>query len=105
MGGPPAVLYQHWVGGGAARIRSRMFAFFLLYGTPGVPLAALAGVITPRVLGLSAAGLITVALGMFAAHWVRPRLPEPWFSPLSMLLLAATSAVAVAAAMPALLSG
>ena len=43
MGGPPIVLYQHWLGGGPQVIRGRLFAYFALASLPGLVIAAFGG--------------------------------------------------------------
>ncbi|MEX2372416.1 MAG: sulfite exporter TauE/SafE family protein [Dehalococcoidia bacterium] len=94
--GPPVILYQHWIGGGAAAIRSRMFVFFVWTGIPTVVIAALSGVFDADVWRYSLAAIPALPAGILAGRVLRPRLPEPAFRWLSMALLAGTSAVAVA---------
>lgn len=94
MGGPPIVLYQHWIGGGAERIRGRLFAYFFWVGVPALALMAPSGVFTRTVLRDSALALPALALGLVAGRLARPHIAESWFGRLSMLLLTMTSALA-----------
>ena len=94
MGGPPIVLYQHWIGGGAERIRGRLFAYFFWVGVPATLMIIPTGLFTRHVLRDSALALPALALGVVAGRLLRPHLSEAWFGRLSMVLLAATSAFA-----------
>jgi len=94
MGGPPVILYQHWIGGGAAAIRSKMFAFFFWGGIPAVILAILAGVLDADAwtyVLVAAAGLVP---GIAAGRGLRPRISEILFARLSMALLGGTAGIA-----------
>jgi len=94
MGGPPVILYQHWIGGGAIAIRSKMFAFFFWGGIPAVALAVIAGVLDAeswRYVLAASAGLIP---GIAAGRGLRPRISEVLFGRLSMALLGGTAAIA-----------
>ena len=90
MGGPPIVLYEHWVGGGSAAIRSRLFAFMMWTGVPTVGLAALTGVINRDVWAAVAALPAGVALG----RRTRYRISDAAFSRASMGLLGSTAVIA-----------
>lgn len=103
MGGPPIVLYQHWIGGGAERIRGRLFAYFFWAGVPATLMIVPSGLFTPSVLRNAALALPALALGVVAGRLVRPHITEAWFGRLSMLLLAATSAFAAWGATRAIL--
>jgi len=103
MGGPPIVLYQHWVGGDAAAIRRRLFAYFAFFATPGIPMALLSGVLTLDVWGFVLAGVPAVGLGIVLGRALRPHLAEHWFQRLSMALLALTAGAAVVGAALAIL--
>lgn len=92
--GPPIILYQHWVGGGAAAIRGRMFAFFLWGGLLTVPMAMLGGVIDAEVWGYSAATTAGLPLGVVAGRLAHPRISELAFARLSMGLLGGTACMA-----------
>lgn len=96
LSGPPVVLYLHWLGGGAAVIRSRLFAYFALLAVSAVPLAWLGGVLGPRewLQGLVSTPL--VLLGVLAGRAVRPRISEAAFRGGTLALLVATSATAIA---------
>ncbi len=97
MGGPPVVLYQHWIGGGAERIRGRLFAYFFWAGVPATLMIAPSGVFTPPVLWDTALAFPALAVGVVAGRLIRPHISEAWFGRLSMLLLAMTSALAARA--------
>ncbi len=94
MGGPPVVLYQHWVGGGSERIRGRLYAYFFWLGVPATLMAVPTGLFTEQVIRDSAVALPALAAGILLGRVLRPRLAERWFGLLSMLLLAVTSAFA-----------
>lgn len=102
-GGPPIVLYQHWIGGGAARIRGRLFAYFFWAGVPATLIMAPSGLFTHTVLRNVAFALPMLAVGLVGGRMMRPRVPEAWFGRLSMLLLAGTSGLAAWGAVRALL--
>lgn len=103
MGGPPVVLYQHWVGGGAQQIRARLYAYFFWLGVPATLMAVPAGVFTVEVLRDSAVALPGLVLGIVVGRRLRPHLGEHWFWRLSMAMLVATSALALYGAARALL--
>ena len=103
MGGPPIVLYQHWIGGGAERIRGRLFAYFFWVGVPATLIVAPSGVFTRDVLRDTALALPVLAVGLVAGRLIRPHIAEAWFGRLSMLLLAMTSALAAWGAIRAIL--
>ena len=94
MGGPPIVLYQHWIGGGAERIRGRLFAYFFWLGMPATLLMIPSGVFTRDVLRSSVLAIPALAVGLAAGRLIRPHIAEAWFGRFSMLLLAMTSALA-----------
>jgi len=50
MGGPPIVLYQHWIGGGADRIRGSLTAYFFWVGIPATAMTVPSGVFTSHVI-------------------------------------------------------
>ena len=103
MGGPPIVLYQHWIGGGAGRIRGRLFAYFFWMGMPAMLMVIPTGLFTRDVVRDCALALPALAVGVVVGRLIRPHLNEVWFGRLSMLLLAATSAFAAWGAVRALL--
>ncbi|MDA1010371.1 MAG: sulfite exporter TauE/SafE family protein [Chloroflexi bacterium] len=94
MGGPPVVLYQHWIGGGAAAIRARMFAFFAWTAIPAIVIAAATGIFTTQVWLYSAVAGISLPVGILAGRFARPRMDERLFGRLSMGLLGGAAAVA-----------
>jgi uncharacterized membrane protein YfcA len=98
MGGPPVVLYMHWLGGNAVTIRGRLFAYFLLFSLPGVPFAFLGGVIGGRELAQALVSLPAIGVGVVIGRYARPLVSEAWYRGLSMALLALTSTVAIAGA-------
>lgn len=98
MGGPPVILYQHWVGGGAAAIRSKMFAFFFWGGFPAVALAVASGVLHADSWPLVLAATVGIVPGVAAGRGMRPRLGEQLFARLSMGLLGGTALVAAVGA-------
>ncbi len=95
LSGPPVILYQHWVGGGAAGIRSRMFAFFFWTGIPAVLMGLGGNVFSADTWWYAAAASVGILPGIALGRNMRPRIGEHAFSRLSMGLLAATSALAV----------
>jgi len=98
MGGPPVVLYLHWLGGDAMSIRSRLFAYFVLFAFPGIPMAWIGGVIGTKEVVLATASLPAVGAGILVGRAVRGHLPDAWYRRTSMGLLVVTSAIAIAGA-------
>lgn len=98
MGGPPVLLYVHWLGGGPVTIRGRMFAFFAMFTVPGVLIAWWGGVIGAQELEQSLVSVPAVLLGIALGRWGRPHVSDAWFHRSSMALLVFTSSVAIAAA-------
>lgn len=94
MGGPPVILYQHWIGGGAASIRSRMFAFFFWGAIPTVLLAIVTGVIDADSWPYVLAACLGLVPGILGGRDLRPRINEVLFGRLSMGLLGGTASVA-----------
>lgn len=94
MGEPPAILYQHWIGGGAAVIRSKMFAFFFWGGIPALVLAVASGVIDAHVWRHALAASVGLVPGVFTGRLTRTRISEALFGWLSMGLLGGTAAIA-----------
>jgi uncharacterized protein len=95
MSGPPVILYQHWIGGTASSIRSRMFAFFVWTGIPAVIIAAVGGVFGGDVWRYALVASFALPAGVFLGRLTRHRMSDLTFSRLSMALLGGTSAVAV----------
>lgn len=104
MGGPPVILYQHWVGGGAAAIRSKMFSFFLWSGVPAVLLAIAGGVIDAEAWPYVVAASVGLPIGIVAGRGLRPRISEVLFGRLSMGLLGGTAGIAAIGAALAIAS-
>lgn len=102
MGGPPVLLYVHWLGGGPVVIRGRMFAYFALFTIPGVLIAWAGGVIGDREVEQSLVAVPALLAGIVLGRWARPRVTDAWFRRSSMGLLAFTSGVAIAAALVAI---
>ena len=103
MGGPPIVLYQHWIGGGAERIRGRLFAYFFWVGVPATLIIVPSGLFTRDVLRDTALALPALFVGLVGGRLIRPHIAERWFGRLSMLLLAGTSVLAAWGAVRAIL--
>ena len=103
MGGPPIVLYQHWIGGGAERIRGRLFAYFFWVGVPATLIIVPSGLFTRDVLRDTVLALPALVVGLVGGRLLRPHIAEHWFGRLSMLLLAGTSALAAWGAVRAIL--
>jgi hypothetical protein len=96
MGGPPVVLYLHWLGGGPLLIRGRLFAYFALSALPGIALAWWSGVLGPREAWHALVSTPLVLGGIVGGRLLRPRLSAAAFRGGTLALLAVTSAVAVA---------
>ncbi|MDA1241442.1 MAG: hypothetical protein O2798_11480, partial [Chloroflexi bacterium] len=94
MGGPPIVLYQHWIGGGALLIRGKLFAYFFWVGVPATLMAVPTGVFGGPVMKGALLALPALAVGIVIGRLVRPSLSEAWFRRSSMIMLALTAAVA-----------
>lgn len=94
MGGPPVVLYQHWLGRSAASIRGSMFAYFALLSVLSLPIVWFGGVITEDVAMNLVYALPALAAGLLMGRWARGHLPDRWFRQITLALLAATSLVA-----------
>jgi uncharacterized membrane protein YfcA len=94
LSGPPVILYQHWIGGRAGEIRSRMFAFFFWTGIPAVAIAAVSGVFGPDVWKYSLVASLALPGGVLAGRLFRGHMSDLMFARLSLTLLGATSAVA-----------
>jgi uncharacterized membrane protein YfcA len=94
MGGPPVVLYQHWLGRSAESIRGNMFAYFMFISVLSLPLVWLGGVITGDVVLNVAVALPALVVGLLLGRWVRTWLPLRWFRLVTLALLTGTSLVA-----------
>lgn len=103
MGGPALVLYFHWLGGGAARFRSRMFSYSALSGLPSIGIAAAAGVFNADTMPVVLWGLVGAAAGIVAGLRARPWVTDARLRRTTMALLVATSLLAIATAGSALL--
>ena len=87
MPGPPVIIYQHWIGGGAENIRSRMFAYMLAMAIPTTLLLLLMGVFTRQTLTYAIPGVLAVIAGNYISRLVRPHMSENLFKLCSTLLL------------------
>ena len=87
MPGPPVIIYQHWIGGGAENIRSRMFAYMLAMAVPTTLLLLIMGVFTAQTLIYTIPGVVAVIIGNYISQRVRPHMSESLFKFCSMLLL------------------
>ncbi len=99
MGGPPVVLYQHWLGRPADSIRANMFAYFAVLSVFSLPVVWYGGVITEEVARNLVAALPALAAGLLAGRWVRGQLPEHWFRRITLALLAGTALAAFGGAL------
>ncbi len=99
LSGPPVILYQHWVGGGAQEIRSRMFAFFLWTGVPTVFMAWGGRVLSGEAWVYAVAAILGLVPGIALGRLARPRVTELAFTRLSMGLLALTATLAILGAL------
>ena len=98
MGGPAAVLYFHWLGGGATRFRNRMYAFGLTAGIPAVAIGAAGGLYAGETMKVVGASLPGALLGILFGVRLRPHISDSGIRRLSALLLIATSALAMVTA-------
>ena len=96
MGGPPVVLYLHWLGGGPIEIRHRLFGYFALFSLTGIPIAWWGGVLGGDEARQALVSGPLVLTGVLAGRLVRPRLSEAVFRGSTVSLLVATSVVAIA---------
>jgi uncharacterized membrane protein YfcA len=91
MGGPPAVLYLLGREREMEEFRSTLLAFFLPSSLLAAIGLAIAGRVTPEVLGISGVALPALALGLLAGVWLRARVNEALFRTLVLLVLVLTS--------------
>ncbi len=103
LGGPPMVLYYHWLGGGGWRFRSRMFSSSALSGAPSLAIAAAGGVFNTDTMPAVATGFVATGAGIVLGLRLRPLVTDNRLARITMLLLLATSALAIVTASTALL--
>lgn len=99
MGGPPVVLYLHWLGGGPIEIRSRLFGYFALFSLTGIPIAWLGGVLGGDEVKQALISAPLILAGVVAGRLIRPRLSEALFRGSTVSLLVVTSVIAIAQVM------
>ncbi len=99
MPGPPALVYQHYLGGSADEIRSQMFVYMVLFTPLATLIAAFTGVFTRDVLALAAVGAVGVVAGVGLAGLARPRVDERWFGGITVVVLIASGGTAFLAAL------
>jgi len=91
MGGPPAVLYMLSREREMEEFRSTLLAFFLPSSLLTVIGLAIAGRVTPEVLGTSGVALPALAVGLLAGAWLRLRVQQEVFQTLVLAVLVFTS--------------
>jgi uncharacterized membrane protein YfcA len=103
MGGPPAVLYLVSREREMEDFRSTLLAFFLPSSLIAVAGLAIAGRVTPDVLGTSAVALPPLAVGLLVGAWLRLRVRQEVFRVVVLAVLVCTSiGVIVSASGPSL---
>jgi uncharacterized membrane protein YfcA len=102
MGGPALVLYFHWLGGGATRFRNRMYAYALTAGIPSIAIAAASGLYGGETMKVVGASLPGALLGLLVGVRLRPHISDTGNRRLSVLLLIATSTLAMVTAVSVL---
>ena len=102
MGGPPLVLYYHWLGGGAWRFRSRMFSSVAIAGVPTLVIAVAGDVFKADAMPVVLASMPPIAVGIVVGIRLRPLIGDRELRRISMLLLVATSLLAIVTAASAL---
>ena len=103
MGGPPLVLYFHWLGGAAWQFRSRMFSYGAMSGIPSVAIAAAVGVFNDDTIPVVLWGSVGAVVGIFVGLRLRPLVTDARLRRMSMALLTASSVLAIATGASALL--
>jgi uncharacterized membrane protein YfcA len=91
MGGPPAVLYMLSREREIEEFRSTLLAFFLPSSLLAVAGLAIAGRVTPEVLGTSAVALPPLAVGLLVGAWLRLRVQQEVFRTVVLAVLVSTS--------------
>jgi uncharacterized membrane protein YfcA len=90
MGGPPAVLYVLSRERGIEEFRSTILAFFLPSSLLALTGMAIAGWVTPEVLGTSGVALPALAAGLLAGAWLRSRVQQEVFRTVALAVLVLT---------------
>ena len=91
MGGPPAVLYMLSREREIEEFRSTLLAFFLPSSLLTVIGLAIAGRVTPEVLGTSGVALPALAVGLLAGAWLRLRVQQELFRTVVLAVLVFTA--------------
>lgn len=105
MGGPPVIIYFLASPAGHAAGRASLFVYFFLLGIVTVAAAALAGLITTRVLWLSLLLLPAMSLGNALGARLFDRSTASAYRRVALLCLAAVAAMAVVRAVAGLADG
>ncbi|MGQ9571794.1 MAG: sulfite exporter TauE/SafE family protein [Dehalococcoidia bacterium] len=98
MGGPPAVLYLLGHEREIEDFRSTLLAFFLPSGLLTLAGLAIAGRVTPEVLGASGAALPALGAGLLAGLWLRLRVQAEVFRALVVAVLLFASVAVILSA-------
>jgi uncharacterized membrane protein YfcA len=91
MGGPPAVLYLLSREREMEEFRTTLLAFFLPSSLLTVIGLAIAGRVTPEVLGTSGVALPAMTVGLLAGAWLRLRVQQEVFRTVVLAVLVFTS--------------
>jgi uncharacterized membrane protein YfcA len=102
IGGPPLVLYYQWLGGGAWRFRSRMFSSSAVSGIAGLGVALFSDVFNADTMPAVLVTLPLAVIGIAVGIRVRPLISDHQLRRISVMLLVATSLLAITAATTAL---
>lgn len=95
MPGPPVIIYQHWIGGGAEQIRSRMFAYMIAMALPTTMILLIMGVFSWQIIYYAAPGLLAVFVGNYISQKTRDLMTEQIFKSLSIALLIVSATVLI----------
>lgn len=96
--GPPLVYELRRMGFVDDRFRGTISGAFMISGAVGLPLLAVAGLISAPDLGLAGASLAACAVGIYLGSWICGRMQTVHFVWVADLLLLATGAVTIAKA-------
>ena len=97
--GPPLVYELRRTGFRDDRFRATISAVFLVSNVVGLPLLAVAGLVTTFDLGLGATSLAPCVVGIAAGTWIGDRMRPPHFAWAVDILLLATGALTIAKAL------
>ena len=95
MPGPPVIIYQHWIGGGADQIRSRMFAYMIAMALPTTIILLIMGVFSWQIIYYAVPGLLAVFAGNYISQKTRNLMTEQIFKSLSIALLIVSATVLI----------